>query len=259
MSPDPGGRPGTLAGRTAVVTGSGRNIGRAVALGFAAEGASVVVNGHRDRGQIDAVVEEIEAVGSRAVGVLADVSDPDQVARLVASAAEAFGPVDVAVSNVGIRLRQPFEEITVDDWQRVMAVNLSSAFYLARFTLPAMRERGWGRIIHISGYDGWTGHIDQRAHNVAAKAGMHGLTKAIAREYGLHGVTANTVAPGAIATRRDAGQYGHIDLDDVRKRLAVPHFGRPEDVAAACVYLAGDSGRFVTGQVIHVNGGEFMF
>jgi len=119
--------------------------------------------------------------------------------------------------------------------------------------------RGWGRIIHISGYDGWTGHIDQRAPNVTAKAGMHGLTKAIAREYGVHGVTANTVAPGAIKTERDETDYSHIDPVAIRDRLAIKHFGRPKDVAAACIYLAGDSGRFVTGQVLHVNGGEFMF
>jgi 3-oxoacyl-[acyl-carrier protein] reductase len=188
------------------------------------------------------------------------VGDPGAVAELVASARDAFGrPVGIAVSNVGLRRRQPFEEITVDDWHDVITTNLSSAFYLASHVLPAMREQGWGRVIHVSGYDGWTGHIDQRAHNVAAKAGMHGLTKALAREYGPFGVTVNTVAPGAIATTRDPEQYRHIDVDEVLNRLAVKEFGRPEDIAAACVYLAGESGRFVTGQVLHVNGGEFMF
>ena len=122
-----------------------------------------------------------------------------------------------------------------------------------------MRERGWGRVIHISGYDGWTGHIDKRAANVTAKAGLHGLAKAIAREYGVHGITANTVAPGAIATQRDDREYSHIDVAALRERLAIKHFGRPQDIAEACLYLAGESGRFVTGQVLHVNGGEFMF
>ena len=241
------------------MTGSGRNIGRAIALALAAEGARVVVNGHRDRDAVDAVVGEIEGSGGRAVGVIADVSLPEDVERLVGEATDAFGGVDIAVSNVGVRRQQAFEDITIEDWHAVMAVNLHACFYLAHFTLPAMRERGWGRIIHISGYDGWTGHIDLRAHNVTAKAGMHGLTKAIAREYGHHGVTANTVAPGAIRTVRDRSQYSHIDLDAVRARLAVDHFGEPDDIAAACAYLAGEGGRFVTGQVIHVNGGEFMF
>jgi len=248
-----------LEGRTAIVTGSGRNIGRAIALALAADGAAVVVNGHRDAAAVDGVVGEITARGDRAVGVMADVSVPGDVERLVGEAGDAFGPVDIAVSNVGVRRRQAFEDITIDDWHASLAVNLHASFYMAHFVLPAMRERGWGRIVHISGYDGWTGHIDQRAHNVTAKAGMHGLTKAIAREYGTHGVTANTVAPGAIRTRRDPSQYAHIDVDEVLARLAVGSFGRPDDVASACVYLARDSGAFVTGQVIHVNGGEFMF
>jgi NAD(P)-dependent dehydrogenase (short-subunit alcohol dehydrogenase family) len=122
-----------------------------------------------------------------------------------------------------------------------------------------MRQRGWGRIINISGYDGFTGHIAQRAHNVTAKAGMHGLTKAIAREYGVYGVTSNTVAPGVIATKRDPAQYKHFNIANVLERLAIKHRGDPDDIAEACLYLAGESGKFVTGQVIHVNGGEFMF
>jgi 3-oxoacyl-[acyl-carrier protein] reductase len=190
---------------------------------------------------------------------MADVSQPDDVERLVGETVTTFGGLDIAVSNVGRRVRQPFEEITIADWHDTLAVNLNAAFYLAHFALPGMRERGWGRIIHISGYDGWTGHIDQRAHNVTAKAGLHGLTKALAREYGAFGVTVNTIAPGAIATKRDPSQYSHIDTRAVLDRLAVPSFGEPGDIAEACVYLAGDSGKFVTGQVIHVNGGEFMF
>jgi NAD(P)-dependent dehydrogenase (short-subunit alcohol dehydrogenase family) len=248
-----------LAGRTAIVTGSGRNIGRAIVLALAGAGANVVVNGHRDRDRVAAVADAARALGVGAVGVMADVGDPDDVRRLVETAVATFGAVDIAVSNVGQRRRQSFEDITIEDWHATLTTNLHSAFYLAHFTLAAMRERGWGRIIHVSGYDGWTGHIGERAHNVTAKAGMHGLTKAIAREYGPFNVTANTVAPGAIATERDPDQYAHIDLAALRQRLAIKHAGRPEDIAAACLYLAGDSGRFVTGQVIHVNGGEFMF
>lgn len=252
-------REGPLAGRTAIVTGSGRNIGRAIAVRFAAEGANVVVNGHRDRGAVDAVVGEIEAAGGAAAGVMADVGDPEEVGRLVERAVEAFGTVDIAVSNVGIRRRQPFSEITVADWHEVIRTNLDAAFYLAHHALPHMVERGWGRVIHISGYDGWTGHIDQRAHNVTAKAGMHGLTKAIAREYGVHGITANSIGTGAIATVRDPSQYSHIDRAALLDRLAIKHAGDVDDIAAGCLYLAGESGRFVTGQVLHINGGEFMF
>lgn len=250
---------GRLAGHTAVVTGSGQNIGRAIARLFAREGAAVVINGHTNRANVDAVVEEITNEGGRAVGIMADVSHPEEVAHLVAAAEQAFGPIDIAVSNVGRRLRQSFEEITIADWCDTINHNLNSAFYLAHYVLPTMRRRGWGRIINISGYDGFTGHMDQRAHNVTAKAGMHGLTKAIAREYGVHGVTSNTVAPGAIATKRDLAQYKHVNMEHVLARLAIKHPGEAEDIAEACLYLAADSGKYVTGQVIHVNGGEFMF
>ena len=248
-----------LKDRTAIVTGSGQNIGRAIARLFAREGAAVVINGHTNRANVDAVVEEIVKDGGRATGIMADVSDPEQVARLVAQTERTFGPVDIAVSNVGRRLRQNFEDISIADWQGTINHNLSSVFYLAHYVLPGMRQRGWGRIINISGYDGFTGHMDQRAHNVTAKAGMHGLTKAIAREYGVNGVTSNTVAPGAIATKRDPEQYKHVNMEHVLARLAIKHPGDVEDMAEACLYLAGDSGKYVTGQVIHVNGGEFMF
>lgn len=250
---------GRLEGRTAVVTGSGRNIGKAIVLAFAAEGANVVVNGHSDRLRVDEVVAEAQSLGVRALGVMADVSDPEAVGQLVQATLEMFGSIDIAVSNVGQRKRQLFGEISIEDWDTVIRTNLSSAFYLAHHALPAMKGRGWGRIIHISGYDGWTGHIDQRAHNVTAKAGMHALAKAIAREYGTSGITANTVAPGAIRTERDPEQYRHLNFDDVLARLAIKHAGEPADIAQACVYLAAESGRFVTGQIIYVNGGEFMF
>ncbi len=251
--------PERLAGRTAIVTGSGQNIGRAIARLFAQQGASVVVNGHSNQANVDAVVHEIASDGGRAIGVMADVSDPEQVERLVKETEVAFGPVDIAVSNVGRRMRQSFEEITIASWRDTINNNLNSVFYLAHFVLPKMRQRGWGRIINISGYDGFTGHMDQRAHNVTAKAGMHGLTKAIAREYGIYGITSNTVAPGAIATKRDLEQYKHVNMELVMARLAIKHPGEPADIAEACLYLAGDSGKYVTGQVIHVNGGEFMF
>jgi NAD(P)-dependent dehydrogenase (short-subunit alcohol dehydrogenase family) len=248
-----------LSGRTAIVTGSGQNIGRAIALLFAQQGASVVVNGHSNKANVDGVVAEIKAAGGKAIGVMADVSDPDQVKRLVQEGASAFGRIDIAVSNVGSRKRQSFEEITIEDWRHIINHNLSSVFYLAHHVLPQMRENKWGRIINISGYDGFTGHIDQRAHNVTAKAGMHGFSKAIAREYGIHNVTCNTVVPGAINTKRDPSQYAHVNREHVMARLAIKHTGDSEDIAEACLYLAGESGKFVTGQAIHVNGGEYMF
>ena len=250
---------GSLDGKVALVTGSGQNIGRAVAELLAKEGASVVVNGAKSKDKVDDVVETIQSNGGQAIGIMADVSVPEDVKRLVAESEEKLGSIDILINNVGIRHRMSFEEITPEDWQRVINSNLNSCFYTAHHVLPKMREKKWGRVINMSGYDGFTGHIPQRAANITAKAGMHGLSKAIAREYGIHDVTANTVVVGAIQTVRETEHYKHIDVEQVMKNLAIKHAGDVEDIAAACLYLAGDSGKFVTGQAIHVNGGEYMF
>lgn len=250
---------GPLAGRTAIVTGSGRNIGRAVALALAGAGANVVVNGAHTRGKVEAVAAEIERLGGQAWPVMADVSDPAAVADMVAAAVSRFGTVDIAVSNVAKRLHQPFLEIAVDDWRSVLETNLSAVFYLDRLVLPGMKRSGWGRLLHVSGYDGFTGHIPNRAHNVACKAGMHGLTKALAREFGEYGITVNTIVPGAINTERDWSQYPNTDIESKRRQIPVRRWGEVDDIAQACLYLATDAASFVTGQAIHLNGGEYMF
>ena len=250
---------GRLAGKTAIVTGSGQNIGKAIAKLFAAEGAKVVINGSSSRDKVDAVVDEIHAAGGEAMPIMADVGDSEQVKALVDETVAAWGAVDIAVSNVSRRLRMPFKDITPEKWRETLNTNLNSCFYMAHHVLPGMSDRGWGRIIHISGYDGFTGHIPERAANVTAKAGMHALAKAIAREYGVNSITANTVTPGAIETERDMTQYSHLQIENAIQQIAVKKFGDVEDIAEACLYLAGDSGKFVTGQSIHVNGGQYMF
>jgi 3-oxoacyl-[acyl-carrier protein] reductase len=247
------------AGRSAIVTGSGRNIGRAVALALAAGGASVVVNGHRDRDAVDAVVKEITEAGGQALGLMADVSRHDEVAALVRAAADALGSVDIVVSNVGMRRMQPFLEIGLEDWDTVLATNLTPAFYLARNAIPHMQKRKWGRIILVSGFDGFWGQVTARAHNITAKAGLHGLAKALAREFGPDGITANTVAPGAIDTVRDWSQYRHQPKEKIAAEIPLGRFGHVSEVAAACSFLAGDGGGFTSGQVIHVNGGHYMY
>jgi NAD(P)-dependent dehydrogenase (short-subunit alcohol dehydrogenase family) len=248
-----------LAGRTAVVTGSGRNIGRAIALSLAAQGARVVVNGHTDRAAVDGVVAEIQAAGGEALGVMADVGHDDEVRALVAQAVSRFGGVDIAVSNVGIRRKQPFLEITPEQWDEVLRTNLSAAYYLARHAIPGMRERRWGRIVLISGFDGFWGQVTERAHNITAKAGLHGLAMALAREFGSDGITANTVAPGAIDTIRDWSQYTHQQRERLEAEIPLGRYGRPDEVAAACDLLCSDRGGFISGQVVHVNGGHYMY
>lgn len=250
--------PERLDGRVAIITGSGQNIGRAIARRLAEAGAKVVVNGSSSREKVDRVVGEIGEAGGTAIGVMADVSDPAAVEAMVDETRERLGPVDIAISNVSRRLHKPFDTITVEDWDWAIRTNLSSCFYLARCVVPGMKQRGFGRIIHISGYDGFTGHLINRAYNIAAKAGMHGLSKAIGKELGPHGVTANTVVPGAIDTERDWSQYPNTVVEDVKNRIPVRRWGHVDDLAHACLYLC-TTGSFVNGQAIHVNGGEHMF
>ncbi len=255
---DNGGGP-QLAGRTAIVTGAGRNIGRAIALGLARAGANIVVNGRRDVAALDQVVRKIGEDGGVAVKHLADVGDPDQVLKMVDAAERRFGRVDIAVSNVGKRRRQPFLEISLKDWNDTLNTNLNAAFYLARAVLPGMIESRRGRIIHIAGEDGFAGHIEARAHNIVSKAGLHALTKAISIEFAACGITANTVSPGSIDTERDWSQYPRDWLQIRLRQIPMKKIGRVEDVAMACVFLAGDGGSFITGQALHVNGGQFMY
>jgi NAD(P)-dependent dehydrogenase (short-subunit alcohol dehydrogenase family) len=247
-----------LDGKVAVVTGSGRNIGRSIAESFAALGAKVVVNGHSDVAAMDTVVDAIRTGGGQAIAIKADVSRDGDVARLIDGAVEAFGGLDILVSNVGIRRYRAFLEITPEEWDDVIRTNLSAAFYLSRRAIPFMQKNKFGRVIVISGFDGFWGQITHRAPNVAAKAGLHGLAKAIAREFGADGITANTVAPGAIDTVRDWSQYLHQARDRIVAEIPLGRFGTVDELAAACVLLASGAGGFISGQVIHVNGGHYM-
>lgn len=228
-------------------------------LAFAGAGANVVVNGHRDRDAVERVAEEARALGVEALAVMADVSQPEECERLVAETVAAFGSADIAVANVGLRPRQAFLEISVEDWRRVIETNLSSAFYLARAVLPEMKKRKWGRIVHISGRDGFF-TISHRAHNVTCKAGLHSLAKAIAIEFGEFGITANTIAPGKMDTTRDEKNYpGYREAwAEAVKATPLRRLGTAEDVGEACLYLAC-GGEYVTGQLLHLNGGEFLF
>jgi 3-oxoacyl-[acyl-carrier protein] reductase len=248
-----------LDGRVALVTGSGRNIGRAIAEAFAAAGARVVVNGHRDKAALDDVVAGIKSRGGEAIGVLADVADDAAVGHMVQQAVSTFGSIDVVVSNVGIRKMRPFLEITPAEWDDVLRSNLSASFYLARHAIPHMREKKWGRIVVISGADGFWGHVTLRAANITAKQGMHGLAKAIAREFGVDGITANTVSPGPIDTVRDWSQYVHQPRERIISEVPLGRYGHVDEIAGACLFLASPAGGYVSGQVIHVNGGHNMY
>jgi len=242
------------AQRAALVTGAGRNIGRSIALRLAADGCAVAVNALTPA-SAQAVVDEIVGAGGTAVVAPGDVGNPDDVHRFIAEALDRLGRLDVLVNNAAARPSARFLDITLDDWRAVTGVTLDGAYMVTREVLPGMVERGWGRVINIIGARAQAGEAD-RAHVVAAKHGLIGLTRALAREFAPHGVTVNAVSPGTIRTDRDA-----VDPGRLARRMATAPMGRagqPQEVAAMVAFLASDEAGYVTGQLIGVNGGELM-
>jgi len=247
-----------MAGKRVLVTGAGRNLGRAIALAFAEAGADVIVNARSNRAEAESVAAEAERHGVRARALLADVSRRPDVETLMAGALKSFGGLDVLVNNAAVRPRQAFLEITPDEWERVLSTNLTAMFHTCRAALPGMVERGFGRIINISGADAFIG-ATRRAHSVTSKAGIIGLTRALAAEFGRCGVTANAVVPGLLDTSRDPQHYDANVLNAWRDGLPIPRDGKPEEIAALCVFLATDDAAYITGQSIHANGGGVMW
>ncbi len=236
----------------ALVTGGGRNIGRAIVLEFAKRGYDVVVNGRADQAAVDAVAEEARALGVRAQALLADVGDPASVKDMAAAALDAYGKVDIVVNNAAIRPESPFLDIADEDWHRVIATDMHSAFYTARAFLPRMVEQEWGRIINLTGMNAIHGYSG-RAHVSASKHGLWGLTKALAKEFGPKGVTVNAISPGPIRTEhRDASMTHHIESQ--LSKIPLGRLGEPEDIASLCGLLASDDGGFISGQMIAANG-----
>jgi 3-oxoacyl-[acyl-carrier protein] reductase len=244
-----------LGGRVALVTGAGRNIGRAIALALAAAGAAVVINGRRDRQAVDAVAAEIVAAGGQAIPVLADVADAGAVEGLVAAAVERFGRLDILINNAAVRPEKALEGMTLADWHAVLGVILDGAFLTVRAALPHLRASGAGAIVNIGGVSAHAG-ARQRAHVVTAKAGLIGLTRALAHELASDGITANCVVPGLIDTERDENLP--LPLHHQVNRTLLGRLGRPEEIAAAVCFLCGPGARYITGQTLHVNGGVHL-
>jgi 3-oxoacyl-[acyl-carrier protein] reductase len=244
----------SFEGKVALVTGAGKNIGRTIALDLAARGASLVVNGRSDRAAVDTVVAEINAAGGQAIGCLADVSDAVAVAAMVEAAVVAFGGLDILVSNAGLRRQTPFLQMSLEEWREILSVALDGAFILCRAAVPHMLGRGGGAIVALSGISTHVG-TPQRCHVSASKAGLEGLMRALAIELAPHGITCNTVAPGAVDTVRgaSAGVLPATSSDIPLGRKAAMG-----EISAAVRFLAGPDGRFITGQTLHVNGGAFL-
>jgi NAD(P)-dependent dehydrogenase (short-subunit alcohol dehydrogenase family) len=252
----------TYSGRTALVTGASRNIGRAIALTLAARGLAVAVNARASADEAATVAKEIVEGGGRAEVILGDIGTATGCADVVARTTAALGPVDYLVSNAATRRFQSYLEISPQQWDETIRENLSALFYLGREVLPGMRERGFGRVIALGGPDGYLGW-HHRAANVTAKAGLTGLVKAISFEFGLHGVTANIVVPGHTDTTRSATNYpaNMTDLDGYprgRHMRVIERLGTSQELADACAFLASDQASYITGQSLHVDGGMVM-
>ncbi|HXZ21405.1 MAG TPA: SDR family oxidoreductase [Pseudolabrys sp.] len=243
-----------LTGKVAIVTGAGRNIGRAIALALAEAGASVVVNVRSNKAEADGVVREIEAVGSQAAGVVGDVADEKTAGALADAALKRFGRIDILVNNAALRREKPIDQMSYADWREVMGVILDGSFRCVHACLPAMKKNG-GTIINIGGMSAHIGSKD-RAHVIAAKTALVGFSRALAHDLAATKITANCVVPGAIETARPATSpkpAHHLTHGTITGER-----GKPEDVAAMVRYLCGPGGRYVTGQTIHVSGGGYL-
>jgi 3-oxoacyl-[acyl-carrier protein] reductase len=243
----------TATRRTALITGAGQNIGRAIALRLAADGFNVVVNGMTKQPPCDETAEAARRQGVEALVIMADAGTREGCAALANAALEKFGRVDVLVHNAAIRPQTPFLEMDEAEFQRVIDVNLMGAFWLSRLCLPGMVEAGWGRVITFAGMNAINGY-NGRAHVSVSKHGAWGFAKALGKEFGPKGITVNCVSPGPIRSDHDDPEMtAHIQAQV--SRIPMGRLGEPDEVAAAVSLLASDKGAFINGQLIQVNGG----
>src|SRR5574342_210854 len=252
-----------LTGQTAFITGASRNIGRAIALAFAAEGADLVLNTRINREELEAVAAACRDTGVRVVPILGDIADAAAVEAMVKQGVAELGAIDVLVCNAAIRPHTAVTETSLEDWHRVLGINLRSAFYLARAVVPGMKARGRGSIIALGGQSSLTGRPNTAAVT-AAKTGVLGLVRALAAELGPSGIRVNMVVPGTIDTeRRYAEWYPEFrqappGAPEQLRRIPLGRLGRPEEIAEACLFLASDASAYITGDALRVMGGSII-
>ena len=237
----------------ALVTGGSRGIGRAIALQLAKCGASVAINYNQSLHQAESVRAEVKAQGGTAITVQADVRVPEEAERMVQETVESLGRLDILVNNAGYNRDTLLLRMSVEDWDEVMAINLRAVFLCTKPSLRPMMRQRWGRVINIGSVSGLAGNAGQ-ANYAAAKSGLIGFTRAVAREMGSRNVTANLVAPGLIATELTKDIRKEI-VDAVMQRLLVGRLGKAEEVAATVAFLASEEAAYITGQVLAVDGG----
>jgi len=246
-----------FSGKVVVITGSGRGIGRSIALAFAREGAEVVVNVSRSVEEMNVVVKEIENLGRRALGIVADVSQWYDAEKLIKGAVDRFGKLDILVNNAGIARPAMCYKLTNEEWNRVINVNLTGTLNCIRAIAPHMIERRSGRIINISsiaGRDGMIGNINY----AASKAGVFGITRTAAKELAQYGINVNSVAPGFIETQMTEWLKETKFREKYLPCVPLSRFGKPEEVASLVLFLASDDSNYITGQTIAIDGGMTM-
>jgi 3-oxoacyl-[acyl-carrier protein] reductase len=253
---------GKLEGKAALVTGSGRNIGRATVLTLAGEGAHVIVNARSNEQEAEAVAREARDLGVKAVPVLADIGKKAEVEALAAKALSEFGRVDILINNAAIRPHKPFTETTDADWELVRGVVLDGALYLTRALIEPMVKNRYGRILFFVG-DGaisarGTGRTHLSAALSAAKMGLIGMARGLASEFAPHNIRVNVVSPGSIDTRRDNPEWYRGRLPNA-EGIPLGRQGSVDEIAATCLFLVSEDGGFITGQTMHVNGGAHYY
>ena len=242
-----------LSGKVALVTGGSRGIGRSICTQLAEQGAAVAINYNQSAEQAEDLRQKIEAAGGKAITVQADVRKPEDVERMIKEAVAGLGRLDVLVNNAGFNRDTLILRMSLDDWDEVMELNLRAVFICTKAALRTMMKQRWGRIINIGSVSGLAGNAGQ-ANYAAAKAGLVGFTRAVAREMGSRNITSNLVMPGLVITELTKDIRPEIK-EAVWQRLIVKLEGKPEDISACVVYLASDEAEYVTGQVLSVDGG----
>ena len=242
-----------LSGKAALVTGGSRGIGRSICTQLAEQGAAVAINFRQSAEQAEDLRQKIEAAGGKAITVHADVRKPEDVERMIEETVAGLGRLDVLVNNAGFNRDTLILRMSLDDWDEVMDLNLRAVFLCTKAVLRTMMKQRWGRIINIGSVSGLAGNVGQ-ANYAAAKAGLVGFTRAVAREMGSRNVTANLIMPGLVITELTKDIRQEI-VEGVKQRLLVDRMGKPEDVSALVVYLASNEAEYVTGQVLSVDGG----
>lgn len=246
-----------LKGKTALVTGASRGLGKGIALALAEKGADIVINYHSNSIEAEITKAKIEALGRKAILIQADVSDKADVDRMFEQIKEHYGRLDILVNNAGTTRAQDIFETDIDDWNFILKTNLSSVFLCSKAAMEIMKEQQSGRIINISSIVGERGALYGHVHYASTKSGMFGFTKTLARTAAPLGITVNCIAPGIIETELLFKTHGKEEVMKLAENVPLG-LGKTKDIGLAVAFLAGDGGRYITGSTIDINGGMYL-